>query len=90
MAESKKPAAPAAKKVVHRNASSGKLATAEAAAAAPDTHVAEEIKPSYAATVVNAVARAAGVRVTLDIDLPPEKADLITAEGTKLRLNISV
>lgn len=79
-----------ATRTVHRNAETGRLVTAEAAAANPKGHVAEALAPNYSATVVNVVQRANGVRVTMDLDLPTSMADVLTLEGAKVRVGISV
>lgn len=88
-AETATPTAPPTR-VVHRNAQTGRIATAEEVAARPKDHAETVLDPSYTATVVNVAQRASGVRVTLDLDMEPTLADVLQHAGTKVRVSLSV
>ena len=80
-----------ASRTVYRDVNTGRIATADVAAANPKGYAAEALATGYAATVVNVAGRASGLRVTLDIEeLSAQQADLFEMEGAKVRVAISV
>ena len=77
-------------RTIFRNAETGRVVSADVAAADKKGHVAEALQPHYNATVVNASARASGVRLTLDVDISPTQLDFITSTFAKAKVSFSV